>query len=47
MSNEQKEPGSNKSKTQTRGTWLASGVGIGVALGAAMGIVQTQKDENK
>ena len=35
MSNEPKEPGSNKAKTPSTGYWIAIGVALGVALGAA------------
>lgn len=36
MSNEQKEPQSNKPNTQSMGFWLAIGVAVGAGIGVAM-----------
>jgi hypothetical protein len=36
MSNEQKEPESNKPNTQSMGFWIAIGVGVGAGIGVAM-----------
>ena len=36
MSNEQKEPQSDKPKTQPMGFWIATGAGIGAGVGVAL-----------
>ena len=36
VSNEQKEPESNKSHTQSTGYWIAIGVAIGAGIGVAL-----------